>query len=396
MHPGLGGVFKSTDGGASWDTTGLRGLDVVDLKLHPTNPDILYAACYVSDGATPGIFKTTDGGHTWFWSSNGIHLVPWETGAVSIAIHPKGPDTLLAGTGGPMGGGLYKSTDNGENWTELIGFGVNLITFDVESPTTIYAMIGGSGLNKSVDSGITWFPILSGSTGQMIRSFTIDPVSSKVLYAGTADRGIFKSIDAGTTWAAINEGFPANLHYLRVQSIVIDPTNPDIIYAGTGREGIFKSEDAGLSWAKIDPEIPNRHVNTLVLAQDRDKTLYAGTENGVWRLLMTTDVDFDHDNNIEGPKNYALYQNYPNPFNPSTDIGYEVPDLGSPIRTTLKIYNILGQEVWTLVDEVREPGYYTVTWDGRDERGQAAPTGIYFYELLAPNFTSVRKMLLLR
>ena len=404
MHPGLGGVFKSTDDGASWDTTGLRGLDVVDLKVHPTNSNILYAACFTSDGTTPGIIKTTDGGDIWFWASNGIHLWPYDEGAISIALHPRGPDTLLAGTGGPLGGGLYKSTDSGENWTKLIyGPDVGLITFDVYTPTTIYVMIGGNGLNKSIDSGQSWFSILSGETGQMVRSFTIDPVWSKVLYAGTANQGIFKSIDAGTTWTTINNGLPDDLHYLRVQSMVIDPTNPEYMYAGTGREGIFKSGDGGYTWMKLDPEIPDRQVNTLALAYNRDKTLYAGTENGIWRLDITTDVNFDHDNNIDSPGNYTLYQNYPNPFNSTTSIRFKIPSRemdGDPklcaLRPTLTIYNILGQEVVTLLEEIKEPGYHTVTWDGRDEREQAVPTGIYFYRFVTHDFTTVRKMILLR
>jgi photosystem II stability/assembly factor-like uncharacterized protein len=403
MHPGLGGVFTSTNGGSSWDTTGLWGRDVVDLTFHPTNLNILYAACYTSDGSTPGVYKTTDGGHTWFWSSNGIPLLPSVTGVQSIAVHPKGPDTLLAGTGGPMGGGLYKSTDNGENWAELLGFRIKLITFDMKNPRIIYVMIEGEGLTKSIDSGQSWFPILSGSAVQIIMSFTIDCLSSNFLYVGTYGRGLFKSIDAGTTWAAINKGLPDSLDNLKVQSMVIDSSNPNIIYAGTGREGIFKSENAGLTWSKLHPEIPDQHVNTLALDYDRDKTLYAGTDNGIWRLDMTTDVDYDHDKDIESPRKYMLYQNYPNPFNSTTCIRFNIPsrEMSGDSRLcvlcpTLKIYNILGQKVRTLVDAFREPGYYAVTWDGRDEKGQIAPTGIYFYRLSGNGFTSIRKMVLLR
>ena len=96
------------------------------------------------------------------------------------------------------------------------------------------------------------------------------------------------------------------------------------------------------------------------------------------------------------PTQFELAQNYPNPFNPYTDIRYQIADSRSPTHTTLKIFNILGQEVATLVDEVKEPGYYTVTWDGRDEKGDEVPSGIYFYRMRAGDFTAIKKMALIK
>lgn len=96
------------------------------------------------------------------------------------------------------------------------------------------------------------------------------------------------------------------------------------------------------------------------------------------------------------PARYQLAQNYPNPFNPDTDIRYQIGDSGSSVRTTLKIYNILGQEVRTLVDEVKQPGYYTVTWNGRDHSGNEVASGAYFYRMKAGDFVATRKMLLLK
>ena len=81
------------------------------------------------------------------------------------------------------------------------------------------------------------------------------------------------------------------------------------------------------------------------------------------------------------PGTYTLSQNYPNPFNPTTDIRYQIADGRSSIHTTLKIYNLLGQEVRTLVDGEREAGYYTVTWNGKDYHGQDVSSGVYFYRL---------------
>lgn len=92
----------------------------------------------------------------------------------------------------------------------------------------------------------------------------------------------------------------------------------------------------------------------------------------------------------------VLGQNYPNPFNPTTDISYQIPDGRSPNHSTLKIYNILGQEVRTLVDEFQEPGNYTVTWDGKDENGVDVASGFYFYRILVGDFTATKSMVLMK
>ena len=105
------------------------------------------------------------------------------------------------------------------------------------------------------------------------------------------------------------------------------------------------------------------------------------------------------------PTEYHLAQNYPNPFNPYTDIRYQIADVRykrqdtrskMPIHTTLKIYNILGQEMRMLVDEPKEAGFYTVTWDGRDNNGRGMSSGIYFYRLTAGDFTATKRMVLLK
>ncbi|UCE18936.1 MAG: VCBS repeat-containing protein [Gemmatimonadota bacterium] len=96
------------------------------------------------------------------------------------------------------------------------------------------------------------------------------------------------------------------------------------------------------------------------------------------------------------PAEYALSQNYPNPFNPYTEIRYQIPDVRLPAHTTLKIFNTLGQEIRRLVDEPQETGYYTVTWDGRDEHGHPVSSGVYFYQIVAEDFYKTRKMLLLK
>lgn len=98
------------------------------------------------------------------------------------------------------------------------------------------------------------------------------------------------------------------------------------------------------------------------------------------------------------PLSFGLGQNYPNPFNANTDIRYQIADDSPSARTTLKIYNILGQEIRTLVDQEQEPGFYTVRWDGKDNRGTRAASGVYFYQLAVNGgrWSETKKMVLMQ
>jgi flagellar hook assembly protein FlgD len=99
------------------------------------------------------------------------------------------------------------------------------------------------------------------------------------------------------------------------------------------------------------------------------------------------------------PTEYGLDPNYPNPFNPTTVINYALP---RESRVTLRIYNIIGQKVVTLVEETRGAGYYEVLWDGRNEAGVSISSGVYFFRIDAvptgggSPFTQIRKMIMLK
>jgi len=90
------------------------------------------------------------------------------------------------------------------------------------------------------------------------------------------------------------------------------------------------------------------------------------------------------------PEEYALDQNYPNPFNPETTIEYQLPEAG---KVMLKIYNVIGQEIRTLVNEDKEAGYHKIRWDGMDNKGVKVSSGIYIYQLQVGNFLRIKKML---
>ena len=121
-------------------------------------------------------------------------------------------------------------------------------------------------------------------------------------------------------------------------------------------------------------------------------------------ITISIAADVDEDEKQENIKSFDLSQNYPNPFNPVTSIQYAVGSRQNrPARTTLKVYNILGQKVRTLVDEPKSPGSYEVIWDGKDEEGKEVSSGIYFYrldvrslDLETENYRKIKKMTLVK
>jgi subtilisin family serine protease len=121
--------------------------------------------------------------------------------------------------------------------------------------------------------------------------------------------------------------------------------------------------------------------------------LGGGRLNAYRALIDCTDVVEPVSLNRNLPDEYVLLQNYPNPFNPNTTISYQLPVSG---LVRLNIFNVRGQLVKTLVNQDQPAGTYTIQWDGRDEQGQTATSGIYFYQLKSQHWSEVRKMVLMR
>lgn len=185
----------------------------------------------------------------------------------------------------------------------------------------------------------------------------------------------FSSEVGDTTWGFNRNGVPCDSFY----NIFRDPLFADTANFDFHLLAYSPCIDAG------DPDSP----------LDPDSTI---ADIGAFYYPHTPTFVKDDDHNT--PQRFELSQNYPNPFNPSTTIPYTVNGsqfmVHSPIHTTLKIYNLLGQLVRTLVDEEKTPGNYDVTWDGKDNLGKEVASGTYFYQLKIKDFTTTKKMILLR
>ncbi len=132
-----------------------------------------------------------------------------------------------------------------------------------------------------------------------------------------------------------------------------------------------------------------------------DNITYTANENGLYKIKFFDDndsvaVEFIVKTDIKGnilPTHYALHDNYPNPFNPTTTINFDLPENAF---VKLTIYNAMGQKVVDLVNGNQTAGFYTMQWNGRDARGATVASGVYFYQLISPNFTAHHKMLFLK
>ena len=135
---------------------------------------------------------------------------------------------------------------------------------------------------------------------------------------------------------------------------------------------------ANLPGTSMDPEL----LNVVCGYPDEDSPV----------VVETNALSLDE--NLAIPTQFALHQNYPNPFNPSTQISFDIPEGSELVR--LNIYNILGKNVSTLLNNVVNPGKHKIEWNAKDNEGNPVASGIYFYELSSSSFTARKKMLLIR
>ena len=222
-----GRVFKSTNGGASWNAAdaGLQVGGVGGLAVDPVAPSTLYVV-------GNRVFKSTNGGVSWTLTRTETESASFPT---AMAVDPSNHTTIYAGR--------FRSMDAGASWSLMeippgCGEPVHALAFSPGNPATIYARTSGC-LLESTDSGRSW-SIIPGGGGPAL---AIDPNSPATIYAGGGD-GVFKTTDGGATWNAMNNGLSATM----VTTLAIDPATPATIYAGTDGGGAFKSMDGGQNW----------------------------------------------------------------------------------------------------------------------------------------------------
>jgi len=212
---------------------------------------------------------------------------------------------------------------------------------------------------------------------------------------------VFRTTDLGTHWKDIS----SNLPEAPVNVLCVDPLHPERLYIGTD-VGAWFTTDTGATWNPMGSGLPNVVIDDMVL--------HAGTRiarafthgRSVWEISLDQLINSAPAESPAGPASFVLEQNYPNPFNPTTVVSYSVPpaagrdlasgtsgggQLSAVSNVEIIIYDVLGRQVATLVNEGKPPGSYTVRWDA-----SMLASGIYLARMTAGEYSSTIKMLLVR
>ncbi len=369
-------LYISSDNGATWDTDTSVPSQAVP-KVAVVDSDVFaFGIRYV--------YRSSDGGQTWQSIGN----------AAIDSAYP----SAIAGAGGNVvlscgdSGNVFLSSDQGENWQ------------DITASVPGFTSLASSGSNLfgcgylhddylSTDAGQTWSDV-----NDTLHFITTVALSGDTLYAGryqwpwpassppNPPGGVFRSTDDGRNWTDITAGLPAPptspFSGPQVHTLAIHGND---LFAGL-EPGLFYCSTSNDRWINIGSGLPDMQIESMYIS---DSTIFAGTENGgMWEHPLSTLTAVQTLPYSAVPASFRLLQNYPNPFNPTTTIDYQLP---RNAHVTLKVYNVLGQLVTTLVDGDVSAGYHRAIFNG-----SRFASGVYFYRLTTPTYSRVMKMLMLK
>ena len=243
-----GQIYVTGNAGDSWTklSPGLnrRNLVVDNLVFHPSNPSILYAACWELSSSEGWLYVTRDAGNSW----KTVDLGRFSSRIRAISIAPSEPQVLALG----ISEGVILSTDEGRSWQRITrGYkslhNVESLAFDPLDSEVLYVGTWRLGW-KTVNQGRKWVPIHNGMHFDSdMFALLVNPSSPDVLYA-SACTGVYRSLNGGAKWVKLRNGLPKEAK--RTRSLQFDPTDPRVVFAGT-TVGLFRSTDGGDSWEQL-------------------------------------------------------------------------------------------------------------------------------------------------
>ena len=351
------GVYY-TNNGTNWDysTNGMTDTKILSLTINGN---------YVFAGSEAGgVYRSSDIGVSW---------TPVNNGLTSFEIH-----TICANAGSVYAGtntGVYMTSDNGANWTKISFPAVGNIIYAVTAYNNKIIATSAYGVFKTTDGGANWSNISSGIASSIycLANF------NNTVYAGSSNNGVYKTTNDGLNWTLLSSGLPGGK---AIRTVFCE--NEKIYAAVYSSGGIYYLPTAGSTWIPANDGLTQLTCYTVIVYKNY---VYAGTYSGIFKrpkseLSSIKEID------KQIPNEYRLYNNYPNPFNPRTVIRCQLPVVSNVI---LKVYDIQGREVQTLVSERLQAGTYEVMFDG-----SMLNSGVYFYKLETENHISTKKMILIK
>ncbi len=295
---------------------------------------------------------------------------------------------------------VYRSSNAGTNWAVvnnnavINGDPILSIAISHSNPDSVFVTtapnLRRAEVFRSTNSGTTWTNITSTLPDRYPVDISVDPNNSSIVYVAFSGFGtshLYKTTNGGTSWINVGGGLPD----VPTSAVVVDPKYPAIIYVGNDL-GIYISKDSGNTWTDFNSGLGDALLTMDLAISPANRMLYAASHGrGVYRIKLQEPGPVKVKNeNAVNPEHFVLYQNYPNPFNPSTRIQYQVSSIS---QVTLKVYDILGNEVVTLVDEYKPAGTYEVELQSTVGSHQLA-SGVYFYQLKVGKSVQAKKMIL--
>ena len=421
------GIFKSTNEGISWFKISNSFANKMATFL-----DTISNSEYIFAVSSTGIRRSTDDGNTWITVNNGIlnfYLEDLKTNTLGFVFTANDDE-------------IYRSTDYGLNWEVIYECPISAYhtCLTVSSNDYIYAGFDFGKVILSTDYGDTWIDRGQNLPINRVNSITSDLQNS--IYAGNWNGQIYQSTDNGEDWIDIRSGTIGgpilNLYCDDIGNIFVGPFGGSV-YRGINNtilpsQVILYSPPSGSENQPLNPELKwfssplaenyriqvalTENFDSTAIVYDLstlDTTIIIGPLSELtryyWRVSGSNQFGSGSWSNpwnfttvnttgITDPPNkiysFNLNQNYPNPFNPGTKIKFIIPSfIANGVRqtqfVTLKVYDVLGNEVSTLVNEEKSAGEFEVEFNGSN-----IPSGIYFYQLKAGNYIETKKMILIK
>lgn len=419
----FGMIYKTTDTGESWAAQREEKFNF--RAVHFINENVGWAV-----GDSGIIMHTENGGTNWYWQNRDDSLILYSifaidsekvitvggvlneqgfiSGAAYLSTYDGGEtwikeiyeDIILFtsvffvndSTGWISGadGTLLRTVDKGNNWLKIaFDSSVTLATGKIQFVNQNIGWIGGT--LKTIDGGNDWnnqvIPVTSLSSYNYV-----NPQKGWAVGSSTGENNIYKTTDGGDAWFPCGitpPGYNFSIQFINETTGWIS----GFVYNVNRTSIILKTTDGGDTW--YDQKSPAKNEGGLSSIFFLDENIGWAVGQGIVRTTNGGGVVSAKDewqNGQDAPETFHLYQNYPNPFNPTTIINYNLRESGF---VSIKIYDMLGRDVATLINEYQNKGSYSINFNA-STIGGGLSSGVYFYRLTTSSTYATKKMIVIR